>query len=90
MHADLMLLYGSVYLWIMISTKKRWAKLLSISLPSPFKGHPGLAKYRKVWVTFNKYFLSDAFSLACAIRIVSISAYVSAVTPASWQITSTA
>ena len=45
MHADLMLLY-LIYLWIMISTKKKsWANSLSISLPSSFRSHPGLAKY---------------------------------------------
>ena len=33
MHADIMLLYLLLYLWIMISTKKEsWEKLLSISL----------------------------------------------------------
>ena len=86
MHADLMLLY-LLYLWIMISRKKKcWAKLLSISLPSPFRGNPGLAKYHTVWATFNIYFLLDAFTLTCAIRIVS--AYVS-ITATSWQITST-
>ena len=85
MHADLMLLY-LLYLWIMISRKKKcWAKLLSISLPSPFRGNPGLAKYHTVWATFNIYFLLDAFTLTCAIRIVS--AYVS-ITATSWQITS--
>ena len=70
MHADLMLLY-LIYLWIMISTKtKSWAKLLSFSLPSSFRGHPGLAKYHTVWATFSRYFLLDAFLLACAIQIV--------------------
>ena len=76
MHADLMMLYV-LYLWIMISTKnyKSWSQLLSISLPSSFMGHPGLAKYCTVWVTFSRYFLLDSFSLASAIWIVS-SAYV--------------
>ena len=70
MHVDLMLLY-LLYLWIMISTKKKsWEKLLSISLPSSFRGHPGLAKYHTAWATFSRYFLLDAFSLACAIWIV--------------------
>ena len=50
--------------------KKDWAKLLSISLSS-FRGHPGVVKYHTVWATFSRYFLLDAFSLACAIRIVS-------------------
>ena len=70
MHIDLMLLY-LLYLWIILSTKKKsWVKLLSISLPFSFRCHPGLAKYRTVWATFSKYFLLDAFSLACAIWIV--------------------
>ena len=87
MHADLMLLY-LLYLWIMISTKKKsWAELLSISLPSSFRGHPGIAKYCTVWVIFSRYFLIDAFSLACAIW--KVSAKVS-VTATSWKITSTA
>ena len=48
MHADLMLLY-LLYLWVIISMKKKsWAKMLSFSLLSPFRGHPGLAKYRTV------------------------------------------
>ena len=67
---------------------KSWEKLLSISIPYSFRGHPGLAKYRTVWTTFSRYFLwclsmmpmmpycssSDAFSLTCTIWIVS--AYV--------------
>ena len=82
MHADLMLLY-LFYLWIMISTmKKSWAKLLSVSLPSSFRDHPGLAKYHAVWATFSR-FLLDTFSLACAIWIAS--AYVS-VTNHCWYV----
>ena len=51
MHADLVLLY-LLYLWIMLSTNnKSWTKLLSISLPSSLRGHPGLAKYHTVWTT---------------------------------------
>ena len=53
---------------------KNWAKLLSMSLPSSFRGHPGLAKYHTVWATFSWYFLLDPFSLACAIR--RLSAYI--------------
>ena len=52
---------------------------LSISLPSSFRGHPGLAKYCTVWATFSRYFLLDAFSMACAIWLVS--AYTSASRP---------
>ena len=68
------MLIDLLYLWIMISIQMKslsWVKLLSISLPSPFRGHPDLAKYHTVWTTFSKYFLLDVFSLACAIRIVS-------------------
>ena len=65
MHIDLMLLY-LYYLWIIISMKKKnWENLLSISLLSSIRGHPGQAKYRIVWATL------DAFSLAYAIRIVA-------------------
>ena len=79
MHVDLMLLY-LLYLWIMISKKKKsWAKLLLLSLLSSFRGHPGLAKYCTVWATFSRYFLLDAFSLACAIWLVS--AYTSVSRP---------
>ena len=48
-HADLMLLY-LLYLWIMISTKKKsWASSIAVNLlPSSFRDHPGLAKYRRV------------------------------------------
>ena len=70
MHADLMLLY-LLYLWIMISTKKNWVKLLSISLPSSIRGHSDLAKDCTVWATFSRYILLDAFSLPCAIWIVA-------------------
>ena len=84
MHADLMLLY-LLFLWIMISMKKKsWVKYLSISLPSSCRGHPGLDKYRTVWIIFSRYFLLDAFSLACV-----VSTYIS-VMAASWKITSTA
>ena len=55
-------------------SNESWAKLLSISLSSSFRGHPGLAKYCTVWATFSRYFLLDAFSLACAIWTVN--AYV--------------
>ena len=85
MYADLMLLY-LLYLWISMK-KKSWAKLLSISLLSSFRGHPGQAKYNTVRATFSRYFPLDAFSLACIIWIISI--YVS-VTATSWQITSIA
>ena len=48
MHGDLMLLY-LLSLWIMTNfheeVAKSWAKFLSITLPSSFRGHPGLAKY---------------------------------------------
>ena len=59
-----------LYLWIIISTKKKeLTKLLSISLPSSFSGYLGVTKYHTVWATFSRYFLLDAFSLGCAIRI---------------------
>ena len=67
--------------------EEKLGKIAVSLLTSSFRGHPGLAKYRTVWTTFSKYFLLDAFSLACAIQIVS--AYVS-VTAASWQITTRA
>ena len=46
-------------------------KLLLISLPSSFRGHPGIAKYQTVGATFSRYFLLDTFSLACAIQIIA-------------------
>ena len=74
MHADLMLLY-LLYLWIMISSKKKsWGKLLSIFCYLLLGGHSGIAtcKYLTVWSTFNRYFLLDAFLLDCAFWIVSV------------------
>ena len=34
---------------------KSWAKLLSISLPSSFRDHPGLAKYRNLQPSVTFY-----------------------------------
>ena len=69
MHAILATSPIEWYLWIMISMRKTsWAILLSFSLQSSVRGHPGLAKYRTVWATFTRYFLLDAFPLACAIQ----------------------
>ena len=68
--------------WFPTTKKKNQEKFLLISLPSYFRGHSGLAKYRTVWATFSRYFQLHSFSLACAIRIVN--AYVS-ITAASWQ-----
>ena len=36
-----------------VAIAKSLTQLLSISLPSSFRGHPGLAKYSKVWVSAN-------------------------------------
>ena len=60
-------IFGSWFPW----RSKTWAKVLSISLPSSFSGHPGLVKYHTVQATFSRYFLLDQFSLACAIRRVA-------------------
>ena len=46
-------------------------KIARESRVKSFRGHPGLAKYHTVWVTFRRYFLLDAFSLTCAVWIVS-------------------
>ena len=57
MHANLMLLY-LLYLNLDHNfheqVAKNWAKLLIISLPSSYRGHPGLAKYHTVWATFSR------------------------------------
>ena len=72
MHADLMhAVWPALSLDHDFHEEEKLGKLLFISLPSPFRGHPGLAKYPTVWVTFSRYFLLDAFSLACAIQIIS-------------------
>ena len=71
MHVDLMLLLVSALSLDherFPRRSKSWAKLLSISLSSSFRGHPGLANVVD-WATFSRYFLLDTFSLACAIRI---------------------
>ena len=80
MHTDLMLLY-LLYLQVMISMKKKsWTKVLSISLPSSFWGHPGLAKHCTVWVTFSRYFLyiRCLFTGLCNLDSKCLYIYVSA------------
>ena len=58
MHADRMLLY-LLQLWTMHDRfpqrSKSWAKLLSISLPSSFRDHLGLAKYRSLQTSVTFY-----------------------------------
>ena len=82
MQPDLMLhavsacsIFGSLYDFHK-ELLKDWTKLLSISLQSSYRGHPGLAKYCTVWETFSRQFLLDAFSLACVIWIVQFVTYV--------------
>ena len=51
MHGDLMLLHVSTLALDhdrFPRRSKSWAKLLSISLPSSFRDHPSLAKYRSL------------------------------------------
>ena len=87
-HAYLMLLC-LLYLWNMISTKKKnWKKLLSISLPSCFRGHPGLAKYHIFWTTLVDTFYQMPSHWPVQFGQQLASAYVS-VMAISWQITST-
>ena len=71
MNADLKLLYPDLDYDQFPQRSKNWAKLLSISLPSSRRGHPGLAKYHTIWATFSRYFLLDSFSLAYVIWIVN-------------------
>ena len=58
MHGDLMLLYLATLAldYDRFPRKsKSWAKLLSISLPSSFRDHPGLAKYHSLQPSLTFY-----------------------------------
>ena len=72
MRIDLMLLY---LLYVSLDhdyhEEEKLGKIAVNLITIFFRGHPGLAEYRTVWATFSRYFLLDAFSLVCAIQIVS-------------------